>query len=186
MDIFGLNNKRKNNAGLTIIELLAALFIISAGIVTSAGLITRTFSQTMELSPRLTAVHLAQEGIEIVESIRTTNWLRQRRGEDGVSWTDGILPDGQNTVIGRVDIDEYFEELYETNNPDNFLLYQNNNGFFIHDSNMAETPLRRSLEINKVDDPEHLLVRVIVEWRERGEWRDWNRVEAYTKLYNWL
>jgi len=70
-----MSNKKNNQKGFTFTELLMALVLIAIGIISSVGLILFSYSRTMELSPKLTASYLTQEGVEVIRRIREDNWI---------------------------------------------------------------------------------------------------------------
>lgn len=78
-----------NQRGFTLIEVLTALFVLTMGLVATAGLLTRTASLTAGVNSNLTASFLAQEGLEIARNIRDTNFLKIRKGIS-VQWGDGL------------------------------------------------------------------------------------------------
>ena len=74
----------KNNKGLTLIELVIAIFVISIGVVGTFGVLQKIVVSTSLSSSKLVAAYLAQEGIEIVRNIRDTNWV------EGEAWDNDI------------------------------------------------------------------------------------------------
>lgn len=83
-DLFTLNKK-----GFTIIETILAVFIITIGVLGAFSLILMISSFTSGISSRLSAVYLAQEGIENIRNIRDSNWLAQRYNP-ATLWDQGI------------------------------------------------------------------------------------------------
>ena len=69
------NLKRKSGAGFTIIELIISIFILSIAVVGIFSAFSIIVVLTSDTSNRLTAVYLAQEGMEIVRNIRDADWL---------------------------------------------------------------------------------------------------------------
>jgi hypothetical protein len=61
--------------GQTLIETIAALFILTTGLISGLALATSTFAGTSEGSEKIVATGLAREGIEIVRRMRDSNWL---------------------------------------------------------------------------------------------------------------
>jgi len=72
----------------TLIEVIAAIFLVTVGIGGVYTLIQRTTAFTPVISARFTAAYLAQEGIENVRNIRDTNWLERETWNEGVASTD--------------------------------------------------------------------------------------------------
>jgi len=84
----------KSNKGFTIIELVISIFILSiavVGIFTAFWIVTILTSDSAD---RLTAIYLAQEGMEITRNIRDTNWLNIKscaeEEECDYTWLDGF------------------------------------------------------------------------------------------------
>ena len=75
--------------GFTLLEVLAALFIMMMGVLGIFGLITRTVTFDSSVNSQLVASYLAQEGLELVRNIRDTNFLKIHKGAGG-QWNDGL------------------------------------------------------------------------------------------------
>jgi len=82
-------NSRQKNKGFTILEVMAAIFILTIGIGGAFLLVRQSLSAASINKNRLIAAYLAQEGIEIVRNIRDTNWL-EKRTNPLLSWDDGL------------------------------------------------------------------------------------------------
>ena len=73
------------------IELLVAIFVIVTGIVAVLALSIITITAARESIMQVEAVNLAREGIEVVRSIRDSNWLSIQAGElSADNWDDGL------------------------------------------------------------------------------------------------
>jgi len=85
-----LIKKSKQQAGLSVIEIIiaTALFIIMAS--SSMGTILGSFSTSRLGSERAQADFLAVEGAEAVESIRNQNWGNLANGTYGLTQTSGV------------------------------------------------------------------------------------------------
>jgi len=68
--------KKINSAGQTLIETLAAAFILTMGISASVGLAVYAFNTSGGIVKQIIATGLAREGLEAVRNMRDTNWLR--------------------------------------------------------------------------------------------------------------
>ena len=64
-------------AGQTLIETLAAIFILVMGITSAVGLAVYAFGSSATVTKQIIATGLAREGIEAVKNMRDTNWLAQ-------------------------------------------------------------------------------------------------------------
>ena len=76
----------KMNKGFTILEAIAAIFVMTVGVLGAYAVVQQIIVYNSISSSRLTAAYLAQEGIEIVRNIRDTNWLTVPL----VVWDNGI------------------------------------------------------------------------------------------------
>lgn len=65
----------RNQQGQTLIETLAAMFILVMGIAAAFGLATYALSTTNSMTNQIIGMGLAREGIEMVKNMRDTNWL---------------------------------------------------------------------------------------------------------------
>jgi prepilin-type N-terminal cleavage/methylation domain-containing protein len=82
----------KNNKGFTLLEVIAAIFILTVGAGASFALIQQTLSAASLVEDRLIASYLAQEGVEVVKNIRDQTWLEKRTNLT-LTW-DEYLPEG--------------------------------------------------------------------------------------------
>ena len=64
----------------TLMEVIISVAVITTAIVASISLISSSVSAIRSNQNKIIAVHLAQEGIEIVKNIRDTNWVLLKRG----------------------------------------------------------------------------------------------------------
>lgn len=67
----------KKQQGQTLIETLAAIFVLAMGITAVVGLATFTLSSSSNVTKQVIGVGLARQGIEAVKNMRDTNWLQQ-------------------------------------------------------------------------------------------------------------
>jgi hypothetical protein len=68
--------KNINASGQTLIETLAALFILVMGVSAAVGLAIYAFSTSGNIVKQITATGLAREGLEAVINMRDGNWLQ--------------------------------------------------------------------------------------------------------------
>lgn len=157
--------------GFTLIEVLAAVFVVVMGVVGVFGLVTRTVSSTSFVNSQLVASYLVQEGLEIVRNIRDANFLKIHKGVGG-QWNDGLTAcaagcgaDYNDVALGSFQ--------------DTFLKL--NNGFYTYDAG-TDTILKRKIIIDSVTT-DVLKVSVDVSWQDKGNTRT---VRGAINLYNWL
>jgi len=157
----------------TLIEVLAAIFLITVGVMGALIVINQTTVFTQVTSSRLVASYLAQEGIEIVKNIRDTNFLKIHKGEEGINWDDNILCCPTSPCQCEADYDD--SALVSA---DRYLKFDG--GFYNYDSG-TDTVFKRKITITP--DTDILKVLVEVSWTERGRA---HQVTAQENLYLWL
>lgn len=168
--------QNKNRTGFTLLEVIAAIFVITVGVIGGMSAVQRTITLISISTSRLTAAYLAQEGIEMVRNIRDGNWLEGRTAE--VSWDQGL--DGCSagceagyTVLG-------LEAPSLSSYQDRKLRIDPLNGFYnylIGD----ETKFKRKITIQK-PNPDILNITVEVSWSERGAPQS---LSTQANLYRW-
>ncbi|MBZ9572491.1 prepilin-type N-terminal cleavage/methylation domain-containing protein [Patescibacteria group bacterium] len=156
-------NVKIGKKGFTLLEVVVAIFIITVGIVGALALISQTISSARISSQRLIAAYLAQEGIEIVRSIRDTNWL------EGVVWNSGL-------GAGSWEADYTTQDLNDDYDGD-FLNIDTNNGLYGYSSG-TQTKFKRRIIIS----PEAAdILKVTAE----VFWEDKLLITVQEKLYDW-
>src|SRR3989344_7333201 len=88
-----------NNKGFTLIEATLATFILVVGVLGVFSAIQIITRFTSEVSLRLQATYLAQEGIESIRNIRDANWLAAS------PWDNGITLDHHWDKVNKFDRD---------------------------------------------------------------------------------
>ena len=74
--------KLKNKQGFTLVELIIALGVFSAGIMAAFTLALAGLNISKDNYARIQAANLAREGIELVRNQRDSNWLKIDANED--------------------------------------------------------------------------------------------------------
>lgn len=87
------------NKGFTLLEVLAAIFILTMGIGGAFVLVSQTAVSSQLASAKLTASYLAQEGIENIRNIRDSNFLKIHKGETA-GWLDGLADSEVSIDLG--------------------------------------------------------------------------------------
>jgi type II secretory pathway pseudopilin PulG len=94
----------KDQKGQTLIETLAAVFILVMGITAAMGLSLFAYSSSTNITKQIIATALAREGIEAVKNMRDTNWLKIPNidkncynYQSGVSTPDAVNCPGSGT-----------------------------------------------------------------------------------------
>jgi len=157
--------------GFTLIEVLAAAFIITLGAGGAMALIQQTLSFTSNAALQFEASYLAQEGMEIVRNIRDTNLLKVHKGVGGI-WTDGLT----GCEAGcQADYTQHSLSAYQDT------LLQFSNGLYSYTAS-TDSIFKRKITVTP-QGADQLAVLVEVIWEERGRS---HTVKAATELYNWL
>jgi hypothetical protein len=179
----------KISKGLTLLEVIIAIFIITVGIIGIFSLITYTISSASFAKDNLIAAYLAQEGIEIVRNIRDTNWL------EAGDWFEGF----ENCATG-CEVDYYCTTVEDPNSANpalhNCLASYDGGHFLKIDANNfynyavgTETKFKRKITITDAviggpvsGNSININVKVEVFWQEKGNNYSF---EAQENLYNW-
>jgi hypothetical protein len=72
-----LNRQHAEQAGQTLIETLAAIFMLTMGITAAVGLAIFALNSSTNVTSQIVGMGLAREGIEAVKNMRDSNWLKQ-------------------------------------------------------------------------------------------------------------
>lgn len=170
--------------GFTMLETLAAIFVITVAVTGIFALIAKIIFTTTVSSYKLTAAYLAQEGVEIVRNIRDTNWLRARIGS-GTLWYEGL--DNCSPPVG-CEADYNDDALTAAIGPNygDLSFLKIFGGFYTYDygPGQGEKPkFKRRITIERDIAPERLRITSDIEWEEAGTHYNFT-VKEY--LYNWL
>ncbi len=159
-----------NNLGFTILEVTVVIFIIVLGMVGVLSLATQTIKVANYNKNEFIASQLAQEGVELIRSIRDSNWLIS-----GNSWntdiTDGVYAidyRGRNSISAVSDIDDANAKLFKVGN------------YYITGSG-DDTSFSRTITM-LTGGSNDLSVESNVRWQERG---DYHYYTVSTVLYDW-
>ena len=143
--------KIKNKKGFSILEVLAAVFVLSIGLTAVLALISGSIMNSIDSRNVIIASGLAQEGAELVRNIRDTNFVSKTE-------TDPNYPFENMDNSLTYKIDYYNNGLVQYNN--NYQLNYNNNGFYTH-SNGDQTKFRRKIEISNYPSSGTVIGRTI-------------------------
>ena len=116
--IFFIKKNNLNSNGFSLIEIIFSIGIITIGLVSILSLFSYNIKSGISNRDKLIGIYLAEEQIEIIRQLRDTNW---KIDVPGITWEDGICPNGDcpvDAVIVNKDIDgddDYdFTEGWET------------------------------------------------------------------------
>lgn len=155
--------------GFTLVEVLVALTLLSVGLVPAFIQASNALTLSTTIRNALIAANVAQEGIEVVRSMRDDNWFAGRAFNAGldactggcrVEWSSDVPQD-----IGK-------------NIP---LKFDAATGMYQYGSGV-DSPFQRKITITQVS-PVELSVLSEVTWRER---KTDKRFVVESHLFNWL
>jgi len=191
----------KNNYGISILEVVAAIMIIALGLVGVLSLVIQNVEAQYINKNVLVASGLAQEGLELVRNVRDLNWLTT-----GNSWKQDIVGDDTYTIDyrGRSSINTAVNSLDD----DDARLYVNDskacvggsnagvncaddsdcdsnicrlNELYTHASGSNATNFYRLITV-VVDQESYLDIKCAIRWKDGTQDHDYT---AETYLYNW-
>lgn len=166
--------RNDNERGISILEVIAAIMIITLGLVGILSLAAQSVKAQYIDKNVLTASGLAGEAVELVRNIRDLNWLTP-----GNSWSQNIVGDGSYTID--------YGGLSSINTAVNFLndagarLYTDSNGFYTHVS-AGNTPTNFYRLVSVIDHTDYLDIKCVIRWQDGSQYHDYT-VETY--LYDW-
>lgn len=86
-------NLARRSAGVTLVETMVAVSILLIGVVTSLTLATYSIRLVSDSGKQLIASNLSREGLEVVRSMRDTNWLQ------GENWYYNLADPGDVVYV---------------------------------------------------------------------------------------
>ena len=155
------------NKGFTLIEVTIAIFVLLIGILGVFAATQQIISYISLSNSKLTAIYLAQEGVEIVRNTRDSNWL------DGINWNNGLT-----ICAAGCEADYDDSNLFSySGNPLNFETAAGFYGYGAGDS----TKFKRKITIDSATE-DILKITVLIEWEEKGRTQE---ITVREDLYNW-
>jgi len=166
-----------NNSGVSILEVIVAILIITVGMVGVLSLVIQNIRVQYIDKNILIASSLAQEGVELIRNIRDLNWLTP-----GNLWNQGVVGSGADYTYaidygGRGSINLAVDAIGDAGAK----LYTNSDGFYTHTST-GNTATAFSRLITVVDNINYLDVKCTIRWSEGTQNHDYT---AETYLYDW-
>jgi len=163
----------KNNSGISIVEVVVAMMIITMGMVGVLSLVIQNVEAQYINKNVLMASGLAQEGLELVRNARDLNWLTP-----GNIWNQNIVGDGTYIIDynGLASINMVINSIDEAG----ARLYVNSNGFYTHTITATATNFYRLITV--VDQGDYLDVSCAIRWKDGTQNHNYT---AETYLYNW-
>ncbi|PIP29391.1 hypothetical protein COX27_01600 [Candidatus Kuenenbacteria bacterium CG23_combo_of_CG06-09_8_20_14_all_36_9] len=150
------NNFIKNNLGVTLIETIVALSILTTGIISALALITSSISYSQSSEQAIVVVNLAREGLEIVRSVRELQGFSALESGGrlaNINYINGglelLMADNSNIK----NCSNCFLEFY--------------NGRYLHNSPSEPSVFKRLITVTNISATEKNVVSQVY-WTERG------------------
>lgn len=165
--------KNLNNSGISILEVVVAVLIITMGMIGVLSLVIQNVQAQYINKNVLIASGLAQEGLELVRNIRDLNWLTP-----GNVWNQNIVGDNTYTMDygGLASIKMAINSIDEAG----ARLYVDSNGLYTHTVTAAATNFYRLITV--VDQGNYLDIKCTIRWKDGTQNHNY---AAETYLYNW-
>ena len=177
--------------GFSLLETIVAIAIIMIAIGGAFGLAPEGLNGARFARNQTVATYLAQEGIEVVRSIRDDNMLFQPNPEDPRNWLRGMT----DCIDSKCTVNTVTSSLHEcigSCDPVRFLLdpreggVYGNGGDFDRDFDTEDTIFTREVsieELSNIAGPNvEALITVVVYWNEGSIEK---RTEIKTSLFDW-
>lgn len=164
-------NQTKSQAGFTLIETLVALVILTMALIPILTVSSSTTRISAVIKDDLVAAGLAQEGVEVVQAMRDTNWFNSRAFNSSIG-TDVV---GEENSY-RVQWDSATPLALNGNPP-----LKLSNGIYNYTTG-TDTKFSRKIKIQKVNAGE---IRVISEVGWATQSNSTKTVTAEVHLFNW-
>ncbi len=171
-----------NQNGVTLVEVMVSLVLFGISFGGLMLLLTYNISNAEDLRNATVASGLAQEGLEIVRSIRDQDWISERAWNSGFPGTLPATYEVQWNTVAPQDVTTGFSAITSVN-PGNtrFLRKNPTSGLFSYTPTDTETGFKRTITITSLNAYE---IRVVasISWKQRGATKNLN---AESHLYNW-
>lgn len=159
----------KNTDGFTLIESLVALTLLMVGLIPAFLQASSALALSTTARNALIAANLAQEGVEVVRSVRDANWFAARPFDDGLSsCASGCLVQWDSQELQQIGTNPPLKLDAATG------LYQYSTG--------EDSLFSRAITVTKISDIE-LSVTSKITWHERTSDKEFS-VEYH--LFDWL
>lgn len=159
-----INYLNKSNNGFTLVESIVAIFILLIAIVMPMAVVARALFTANYAQDQITAVYLAQEGVELVRNVRDNNVL-----SGAALWDQGSLS-GCYTASGCYVDSVHNSSIVNVCSGVCPYVQEDNSGgisWYGSDTNWPNTKYIRTIKLSKMSDYE-IKVNATVTWATRG------------------
>jgi type II secretory pathway pseudopilin PulG len=174
----------KQQQGQTLLEVIIAGGIVVVALISILSLTVSGMNTSRQSENNLIAMNLAREGIEVIRSLRDSNWLSNDVWSLGLL---GVTLDGE-----AIPVYSFSENRWSLNfSPDSFadsatVLYINDNGMYAQEAlipgNAQKTIFSRLLFIEANSEQTSLRVTSTVRWQEKSRMKE---IKLISELWNW-
>ena len=184
--------KITSNKGFTLMELLITIAVIGLGVSATLIALQQGIGTIDYAKSRLTAIFLAQEGIEVIQNIRDTNFLENHYSSP-TDWNEnlgtGIVGTTEDFQVQYSDPQSVNPSLIQpvcspncnaTSSSLDFLKKQDKD--FYNYSAGTLTKYKRKVNVTQIDS-EQIEVKSTVYWRKRQG--GFGQVDVVQKMYKW-
>lgn len=148
---FAAKTRTVFKTGFTLLETLVGVTLLLNVLIGPVAFLSSSFMHIKSAEDRLTALYLAQEGLELTRRIRDNNVIAQ------LLWNGGLAP-------GTYIID--YNDVALSADAGQYILYNGATGIYSHDSGVT-SKFRRWIEITS-GGPDDLTITVFVQWSDVG------------------
>lgn len=159
-------NKLKNQKGVTLIETIVSLGILTLGIISALVLITNSLVYSQTAEQKIVVINLAREGIEMVRTIREFNISSDEGTIYGFSkLVSGKYIVGPNYISGDLQLTAVDNEVLKDCQNCTLNLYE---GRYLHEiAGGITTSFKRMITIVDISAHEKQILSTVY-WSERG------------------
>lgn len=175
--------RQMRQEGFTIIEIIASVAILLFGILGVYAFFFPSLNTTYNVANKLTAIYLAQEGLEVARNIRDNNFIKSV-DDPSVKWSDGLIDCelGCQLDYKTGTFVETLANQLKNFDPGEFLKVHPNNGNLYGYDPGNNTKFQRKITVTRESGMDVLKIFVLVTWDYRGETHSFETGEY---LYNW-
>lgn len=159
-------NKLKNQKGVTLIETIVSLGILTMGVISALSLITSSLVYSQTVEQKVVVINLAREGMEMVRAIRDFNISSDEGFVYGFSkLTFGKYIVGPNYISGDLQLTVADNDVLSDCQNCALSLYE---GRYLHEvAGGTATVFKRMITITDVGSEEKRILSTVY-WEERG------------------